>query len=225
MPKRLDARSKVRIEASTLNVYSQDLLETLEKRDDIKVILITRSLSEVAESWHNQMLKASFIEEGTTLSDLLCSSSTSGLKNYREMLAHGNLIDKWITKLGHKRVFVMDCTELKNNSLRIAALLDKFFDCKLELPEVVPVSNVYSSPRNQLLYKFVRTSFFKRIWYSIESNFPYLRKIRIFLREKILLKKSVKQKEFEIKNHSWLINEENIARDMIVKNRNVWRES
>lgn len=114
MPKRLDARSKVRIEASTLNVYSQDLLETLEKRDDIKVILITRSLSEVAESWHNQMLKASFIEEGTTLSDLLCSSSTSGLKNYREMLAHGNLIDKWITKLGHKRVFVMDCTELKN---------------------------------------------------------------------------------------------------------------
>tara|TARA_A200000113_G_scaffold19397_1_gene16835 strand:+ start:557 stop:1414 length:858 start_codon:yes stop_codon:yes gene_type:complete len=221
-PAPLSESALIRIEASTLNVYSKLLLETLADRKEIKVVILTRMLNEVAESWHRQMFKAGFITENLELERFVAGDSGYELENYRLILSHGSIIQNWLDRLGHDRVLILNSYELAENPIEIAHLLEKFFGAQLDLPTTVPKTNTFSVPRNKKLYSFLRKPVIKSIWYILEAKIKILKRARILIREKVLLKEATKPNSFKIDKVDWLLSEEKLANVYLSQNREWW---
>lgn len=221
-PSRLGDAFKIRIEATTLNVYSQQLLETLAHRPKIKVIILIRPLCDVAESWHRQMQKANFIEESECLENMLDANNEKGLKNYNYILSQGTILNQWISRLGHERILIVNASELQINPTELAIRLERFYKVKLKLPSEIAETNVFSIPRNERLYSILRTPIIKNRWYKTEKIFPSLRNFRVFFRENVLLKKVAKRKKLKSENYPWLSKEEMVALKLHEENSKRW---
>lgn len=221
-PVPLSESALIRIEASTLNVYSKLLLETLANRKEIKVVILTRMLNEVAESWHRQMLKAGFITENSNLEKFIADDSGYELENYKLILSHGSIIQNWLDKLGHDRVLILNSCELAKKPNEIAHLLEKFYGAQLGLTTTIPKTNTFSVPRNKKLYSFLRQPVIKSFWYILEAKIKSLKRVRILIREKVLLRKATKPNSFKTDEIGWLLNEEKLANVHLYKNRQWW---
>jgi hypothetical protein len=220
----LSSKYDIRIEATTLNIYS-DMLLSAVKDTKIKVIILYRKPEEVLTSWHAQMKKAGFYTEDTTLLKAYLDSGEGGLKDYVSILKHGYWSSKWVDELGHNRVLMINNEELRGDVTSVVGLLSDFFEIDLNLPLTIAEKNAYSKPRSQILNGIVRRPIFKKIWAYIEADNANVRKIRIWLRENLLIKKSEKNSSESrfLEEVDEIVEDQRIVSELYIKNRKVWK--
>ena len=195
-----------RMEASTLNVYSEYLLQQIAETDDVKVILMFRDPVAAVFSWHNQVLQADDAYDPEFApswqhalrmeqdADAVPNDPRRALKqNYANICRFGSHISRWLDALGHERVLVVDSEELKGDCASLRSRLDAFLGCELKLPDQPLVLNSYASIRFSGLYKRLKRSRLNQRLRDLERRFSLFGAMRRNLKERLFRRKSVKQ--------------------------------
>jgi hypothetical protein len=225
---RTDARYKV--EACTWNIFSQQLLDELSQRDDVKVIILTRDIGEVAVSWFHQLKKAGLIHKDKSIGDLWGKETAFGaalsgkdiLTDIRSCLTQGWWVQRWVQALSDERVLICNVDKVKGVEMR--RRMTTFLDAAEDLPEVIEEKNVFSVPRNQFLYRTLRRGVIKRCWYRLEHKLESMRRVRVYIRERFLLKKakkSISGVEFIVSDVG-IVEDQKLLDDMLLRNEHVW---
>ena len=194
-----DTSAPIRVEATTLNVYSEQLRQAAKDITDVKVIILTREPLQSVVSWHNQMLQANLAfsddftsawQHGLGLNDQM---GTGFLRQYHQICSFGSWIEKWVDAVGHQRLLLVENSELRSKETgELRSLLSRFFDTQVELPNLVPERNVYSSIRFPLLYRLLRSKNVKTFFRKLEQSFQAFGSIRRFVRDRIMLRRKKK---------------------------------
>ncbi|MEM6979416.1 MAG: sulfotransferase domain-containing protein [Planctomycetota bacterium] len=194
-----DLDASFRVEASTLNVYSQHLLDALATRDKVKVILIYRDPVAAAISWHNQVVQA----QQAFSNDLEQSwqhakdahENEAGIplmQNYISICSHGQWIQAWLDRLGHDRVLVLRMDDLSDETSDLAARVNHFFGGNTTLTGIPPALNQYASIRFHGLYRAYKNSALNQSFRALERAVPLAGRVRTFAKEKFFRRKTSK---------------------------------
>ena len=202
-----------RMEASTLNVYSENLLQQVAETADVKVILMFRDPVAAAFSWHNQVLQAEDaydqefapcwqhalqMEHGA---DAVPNDPRRALKqNYANICRFGFHISRWLEALGHERVLIVDSEELKGDCTSLRSRLDTFLGCELKLPDRPMILNSYASIRFSGLYKRLKRSSLNQRLRDLERRFSLFGSMRRNIKERLFRRKSVKQADASLES-------------------------
>lgn len=197
-----ESGSPVRLEATTLNAYSDSLLELVTSRSDVKCIITIREVLPSIISWHKQMQKAKFIgdmglSEAWTEALTLQNDGVKSLHNYVWMMSFGEHTARWIAAVGHDRLLVVSNAELKKDAAGLSRRVNKFFGKDLKLPDAIPELNVYSERRFKLVYDVLTMPKIKASYYQLEKYVPGLTFCRRAFREKVFLKKTQKNNDID----------------------------
>ncbi len=206
-----DTNKPLRLEASTLNVYSNVLLDELESLAHIKVILSYRDPLESVVSWHNQVVQAgeAFDPDIATcwrhcVSARMQSNSDNELgidsiplmQNYALVCEFGHWMDKWQQAIGHERLLLVKAAELQGDCAGLRRRLNAFLGADLQLPPSPPVLNSYASIRFESFYKKFKRSFFNQRLRDFERYFPFASTLRRTMKEKFF-RKSIRKESHE----------------------------
>lgn len=188
----------VRMEASTLNVYSPALLDAV-RETNVKCILLTRDPVQASLSWHNQVINAGFqLSEdfgeswaaGLSLDD---KTGQGFLRRYEQVASYGQWCSRWIDAVGHERCLLLEANDLRNDPDSVKARLEPFLGQRLDLPSAPPERNKFAEPRNKFLYDAIRGSGMLRAYRNIEKHLQSLATVRRIIRDKIVLKPAKKE--------------------------------
>lgn len=205
-----DETAGCRMEAATLNAYSQSLLVALRPRPAVKVILIFRDAVDAVLSWHNQMRQAGdAFDESFSLSwqhglqiEAECPfESSDGLRrrqNYGRMFQFGHVLQQWVDALGDDRVLVASIQELNGDDGGLRRRLNSFLGKDFQLAERPPMLNRYASIRYQNLYSSLKHSSVNRILRSVERAVPLASAMRTAVKEKVFRKPAKKAADQEL---------------------------
>ena len=205
-----------RIEASTLNVYSDFLIDEVAKRDDIRVILIFRDPLQAVTSWHNQVVQAeqaysddfseswghavsvhqakqSIIEAGNQATIPL-------MQDYVSVCMYGHWIGRWIDRLGAERVLVLTMDELSDSSIDLPERFNKFLGQDVSLEGLPPTLNRYANIRFESFYKQFKQSALNKTLRSIERSIPLFSQIRRTAKENFFRKETEKPGEGQMES-------------------------
>lgn len=203
----LKAGAKFRLEGTTLNVYDTQLLETIAKHKNLKVVLIFRDSFKALISWHNQMMKAGFIRDQSMTFETVWKKSvqqanegipTDGkalLFRYDLIGKYGFWIEKWLQVLGHERLLLVHNEELKHPFF-LRKRMNAFWGEDLQLPDTITNDNQFSALRFPKLYYFLRDSGIKQNIIKMEHAFPALSSARKKVYQRFLTK--AKKKSFTV---------------------------
>ncbi|MEM6778816.1 MAG: sulfotransferase domain-containing protein [Planctomycetota bacterium] len=197
-----DSGESVRVEASTLNAYSDVLQECVAERDDIKVILIYRDPVDAVVSWHQQVVQADqafdidFDRSWQHACDAFDQKKIIPLmQDYVRVCRHGSSIQRWIEVLGHDRVLVLRMDELSDNDSDLANRVNRFFDGRTTLSGQPPTLNQFASIRFHGFYKAFKKSGFNQALRAMERCFPVAGHVRRVTKENFFRRKAVKPQE------------------------------
>jgi len=136
----------IRIEATSLNVYSTDLLSHL-RNTSIKVIAVTRDHAEAVGSWHQQILLAGIAQDSTLKSiwdESVAQPQDTETRdfrlNYTKMFSQAEWLEKWTAELTQARVLILRQSEF-SDSARLALKVGSFLDIEINKMLDVPSSN------------------------------------------------------------------------------------
>ena len=148
-----------RLEASTLSIYSDQVLEDLQDRASVRVIIAGRNSARAIEAWHSQMVNAGRASQDDFTANLDRFSETldspESLCSYRSVGAFGTIANKWIHALGMERVFVLQQSDL-NSSSPANILLTQLLG--ISSPGEVPSDNTRTGRRAPHVYNRLRSS-------------------------------------------------------------------
>lgn len=220
----------LRMEATTLNVYSSSLLAAAPQCPDLKCIILTRDPVEATLSWHNQVVNAGFPESEDFLESWnagLSNESTEGqgfLQRYQEVSRHGYWSQKWIEQLGHERCLLVKASTLKNDPEVVRKRVERFLALDLELPAAPPVRNSYAAPRNRFIYDSIKGSKFLSMFRSAEQHLRFLATARRFVRDSILMKSAKKEIRSDIAStlQAAFADDQRLLAKLELENHSVW---
>lgn len=209
----------VRVEATTLNIYSPRLRAAVANRTT-KVVVAIRPAAESLPSWHNQMEKAG-LAAGDGIEDLLAHTGTQPdrpeyLRDYRQMSAYGLHLQAWLDAVGHERLLVVETSEMEGDSSALAGRLGSFLGVEPPTGEV-PQANVYEELRMGSAYRrVVRGSFGRRLQRSLR-RWPSADRVAARLRRALLGRRP---------EHRPLptpgLPDDALASELIARNREYW---
>lgn len=188
----------LRMEASTLNVYSADLLSAA-RESNVKCIVLTRDPVQTTLSWHNQVINAGFqLDDDFTESwnqglELTGEDGQEFLRRYDQVASYGHWCSQWIEAVGHERCLLLEATDLRSKPDLVKTKLESFLDRKLDLPSAPPERNKFAEPRSKFLYDTIRGSGLLRAYRSIEKHLQTLATVRRIIRDKVVLKPAKKE--------------------------------
>jgi|GEM_PF-2673920 len=220
----------LRMEATTLNVYSTALLEAVADLPELKCIVLTRDPVEATLSWHNQVINAGFQSSDDfteSWNQGLESDSESGqgfLTRYREVSAHGHWCSRWVKKIGHERCLMLRSLDLRETPESVRRRLEAFLNTELEVAERPPERNKFSEPRSKFLYDTIRGSSLLRAFRGLEKHLQPLATLRRMIRDKIVLKPSKKKigTEVETMLREAFADDQAILRELALQNAALW---
>ena len=169
-------KGKIKVEATSLNIYSTSLLNSLKESGHVRIILMYRDHSQAVKSWHSQMLFAGL----TSVTDLEKSWKKSlrpdneqdnFLTNYSSMFEMGKWVELWVQELGHERVLLIKTEDLgKKNYMR--ACLSKY--CSRVFSENMSFTNSNSKfTGNYKIASLFQKPKARKIYNKLEKNgFP-----------------------------------------------------
>lgn len=195
-----DREAAIRVEATTLNVYSDQLRHAVKNLPQVKVILLIRDSAQSVVSWHNQMIQAD-LAHSTDFSEswhhgiqLSRRTGIEFLQQYHQVCSFGIWVEKWVEAVGHGRLLLIANSELRNNDTEeLRALLSRFFETQVDLPNQVPERNVYSSIRFPVLFRILRSNKVKTFFRRFENRFTSFGSVRRFFRDRVMLKRTKKK--------------------------------
>lgn len=228
-----------RIEASTLNVYSDVLLNEVRSLPEMKVILSFRDPVESVLSWHNQVLQAgeAIADDFDTCWQRSVECDAMGnesiqpplslMQNYARVCKFGAWIQQWRDVLGDERLLIVDAKELRRGAADLRTRLDNFLGMPLALPEEMPVLNTYASIRFESFYRAIKNSFANRALRGIERNFPGLKAVRRTIREKLFRKKARKEFDESLMRslEEYFSQDVELCRELYQDNQHYWSDS
>lgn len=184
-----------RAEATTLNVYSSSLRQTLAELPT-KVILLVRDPVESVLSWHNQMFQA-----GTAVSEDFFEAWEYGLslnedtlegveflRAYALICQYGLWASRWRDAVGADRLLMVYDHEVRGERDYLSRRVDAFLGTSLQLPAEIPVRNQFSAVRFPRAYALLRRPGVKRVLRQSARYLPVVDKVRRYVRERILLR-------------------------------------
>lgn len=200
-----------RIEASTLNVYSDYLINDVAERDNIKIILIFRDPLQAVTSWHNQVVQAeqAFSDDFTECwqhavaahqaeHGVVAAGNQATLplmQDYVSVCMYGHWIGRWIDRLGADRVLVMTMEELSDSSADLSTRFNSFLGHDVQLEGTPPTLNRYANLRFESFYKQFKRSALNKTLRSIERSVPLFSQIRRTAKENFFRKQAAKPEE------------------------------
>ncbi len=186
--------SPIRVEASTLNVYSENLKSRVRDNPDLKAIIIFREPWDALVSWHNQMSNAGLSNgqslEGCWNRDLSDARTPEYLENYREIVAYERHITSWLDLLGHDRLLLLKMQELSDVELS-QRLIGNFLQVT-DFPDAINKRNAYHKVRFAWIYDMLRSGPMRSLIRTLKAKSPALNKLIIGVREKVFSGKSHK---------------------------------
>ncbi len=184
----------IRLEASTLNIYSPRVLDDAAA-NRTPTIICYRSPADALPSWHNQMDRAGLLN-GETIDQLWSGASEvrpspNYLKNYQQMLAFGSHLEQWREAKGDNEVLVLQTSELRSNPARVRTLLGTFLQA--DMPDMpIPEANGYQQLRLPDSYRRVMQSSAGRRLRMAATQSPRLRAVTVATRDRLLTKAATK---------------------------------
>ena len=218
----------LRVEATTLNVYSDALRRAVATLPHIKVIVLTRDPGELVISWHNQMCQAGLqlsddfelAWQGAMLSEQ-GGPAIDFLQRYHHLFRMGYWIDLWIDSLGSDRVLVVDQSEL-NSAPSLQAKLNRFLDRELQLPAELPKRNAFSAIRFPLVYRLARNSKVKSLLARFERKLPQLGAFRRFCRDSVFLKQTNRKQVVNSDVTDWFSKDRDSVQQLLSESHARW---
>ncbi|MEM6363903.1 MAG: sulfotransferase domain-containing protein [Planctomycetota bacterium] len=228
-----DLDAPFRVEASTLNVYSQHLLNALATRDKIKVILIYRDPVAAAISWHNQVVQAqqAFDADLKLSWQHAVEAHKNGntiplMQNYVSVCQHGRWIQAWLDRLGHDRILVVSMDDLSDATSELFKRVNQFFDEQTSLTGLPPALNQYASIRFQALIRAFKKSALNHSLRMLERAFPVTRHVRNFSKEKIFRRRINKPLKTGLESalSAFFQNDHQLAKQLHQQNIKHWEQ-
>jgi hypothetical protein len=196
---------RMRMEASTLNVYSAALLAAVSENKHVKCIVLTRDPVQSTLSWHNQVVNAGFqVSDDFTESwerGLEGDESAVGqdfLRQYKRVASYGFWCSRWIEAVGHDRCLMLRAKDLRESPDLVKQRVEKFLGTELNVDEKPPERNKFAEPRSKFIYDAIRGSSFLKAFRSLEKNLQFLATLRRVIRDKVVLKPSKKNVDSQI---------------------------
>lgn len=201
--------SRVRIEATTLNVYSDELLSALVSHG-IKVVAVYRRPWEAAASWKNQVALADPDLPGLHL-----------LNDPSFMLSYGTHLKRWRDALGDERLLIIELSELEENPSDLSACLSRFLGVRVtgEPPKL----NRFYAIRFPLVYSVIRGPRVKRALNAAVTRSDSARRMKQLVREKVFMR-TVKKPEASAADRDGFESEYALAQSLRSLNRRYWSE-
>jgi hypothetical protein len=171
------ASARIRAEATTLNIYSDDVRLAIREREHIRVIVIIREPEKALPSWHNQVVNAG-LNGGKSLSELWDAAASQELPlvcDYPRVMSYGSHIERWLEALGHERMLILRTGDLHEPSAA-AGPLTRFLGVT-SLPSRPAVLNGAHTVKHAAVYHSLRGSFAMRSILALEKRIPAVRPV------------------------------------------------
>lgn len=179
-------KSKVFIEGTTLNIYSQTLLTALTLKP-CKCIIAIRHPADQVTSWVNEISIRQRKTPNLNFTSPARGSEAIDINDTLKIGSLGTITQRWVAALGHENILIISIGEMESDQVTLSKRIEHFLSIRPPKGGI-PQHNKFREERWPLVTGRLRRLAAKNLVNYAASLSPKAEIVRRFIRERIVYK-------------------------------------